>query len=277
MVRKTTDKKSFNIPAESKSFWGHVEDMRGMLIRSALYLFVFAIIAFLLKDFIFNNIVLSPKESSFITNRFLCEIGKLLNIKTLCLETKPLNIININLSGQFMMHLYISFMSALVFASPFIIMEIWKFIRPALYPNEQSKVRGAVFACVLLFFTGVLFSYFIIVPLTINFFASYSVSESVTNQITLHSYVKTIFSLVVSAGAVFELPIFIFFLAKVGLVTPSFLRKNRKYTLVIILILSAIITPPDIFSQLLISLPLLLLYEISIYVSKFVVSKSSID
>lgn len=256
----------------SKSFWGHIEDMRVMLIRSAVYLFVFTIIAFFLKDFIFNNIILSPKESNFITNRFICSVGKLLNFQSLCIETTPLNIININLSGQFMMHLYISFMSALIFAAPFIIIEIWKFIKPALYTNEQNKVKGAAVACVLLFFAGVLFSYFIIVPLTINFFASYSVSESVTNQIALNSYIKTIFSVVLSAGVVFELPVFIFFLSKIGLVNPSFLRKNRKYTLVIILIIAAVITPPDIFSQILISLPLLLLYEISIYVSKYVVS-----
>ncbi|HRS53227.1 MAG TPA: twin-arginine translocase subunit TatC [Bacteroidales bacterium] len=269
-----TDKK-IKDNTEKKSFWDHLEDMRGMLLRSVLVICALTIIAFVLKKFLFDNIILPPKESSFITNRVLCEIGKLISIDSLCLASKTLNIININLPGQFVMHVYISFMIALIFAAPYIIWEIWRFIKPALYNYEQKKIKGGILFCIILFFTGVLFSYFIIVPLTINFFTSYSLSETIKNQITLNSYVNTLFSVTITTGALFELPLFVFILTKLGLITPSFLKKNRKYALVIVLIIAAIITPPDVFSQILVSLPLLVLYEITIMASKRAISTNN--
>ncbi len=258
---------------DNKTFWEHLEDMRGMLIRSAIYLLIFTIIAFCFKDFIFNNIILSPKGSNFITNRLLCKVGKLLSLKSLCIGNNDLNIINIQLSGQFMMHMYISFMSAIVLSSPLIIIEIWKFIKPALYKEEHQKIKSVVIICILLFLFGVFVSYYLIVPLTINFFASYTVSDTVTNQISLSSYIHTIFSVIITTGVVFEMPVFVFFLTKIGILNPSFLRKNRKYAIVIILAISSVITPPDIFSQLLVSIPLFLLYEISIIASKYAIPK----
>lgn len=254
--------------AEEMSFWGHLDALRGSLFRSAIAIVVLAIVAFIKREFIFDSIILAPKEPDFITNRVLCRLSELVNIPSLCLSNMKLDIININLSGQFTTHMYISMFAGLIVAAPYVIWEIWRFIRPALYENERKHSRGAVIVTSVLFILGVLFSYYLIVPLTLNFFGNYQVSASVNNQIALTSYISTVVSVTFSLGVVFELPVFIYFLAKVGIITDSFLRKNRKYMLVILLTISAIITPPDIISQILVCIPLYGLYELSIVVAK---------
>jgi len=226
-----------------------------------------------MRKFIFDVIILAPKEPDFISYRALCALGKWLSTDALCISTEPLEIINIQMSGQFMVHLYISMMAALVVAFPYLLWEIWSFIRPALLPKEKKYSQGVVIYSTILFIIGMLFSYYLIVPLTVNFFSSYQVSESVNNTITLNSYISTVVSLSLATGLVFELPIVVFFLTKVGLLTPAFMKKNRKYVLVILLTIAAIITPPDIFSQILVTIPLMLLYELSILVSARVISK----
>jgi sec-independent protein translocase protein TatC len=255
-------------PAEEMSFWGHLDALRGHLFRSAIAIVVLAIVAFLNREFIFDSIILAPKNPDFITNRLLCQLGEWANIPALCLGNIELKIININLSGQFTTHMYISMFAGLIVAAPYVIWEIWRFIRPALYDNERRHSRGAVIIMSLLFLLGVLFSYYLIVPLTLNFFGTYQVSDSVNNQIALSSYISTVVSVTFSLGVVFELPVFIYFLAKVGIITDTFLKKNRKYMLVILLIISAIITPPDIISQILVCIPLYGLYELSIIVAR---------
>jgi len=255
-------------PAEEMSFWGHLDALRGHLFRSAIAIVVVAIVAFLNREFIFDSIILAPKNPDFITNRLLCQLGEWANIPALCLGNIELKIININLSGQFTTHMYISMFAGLIIAAPYVIWEIWRFIKPALYDNERRHSRGAVIVMSLLFLLGVLFSYYLIVPLTLNFFGTYQVSDSVNNQIALSSYISTVVSVTFSLGVVFELPVFIYFLAKVGIITESFLKKNRKYMLVILLIISAIITPPDIISQILVCIPLYGLYELSIIVAR---------
>jgi sec-independent protein translocase protein TatC len=255
-------------PAEEMSFWGHLDALRGHLFRSAIAIVVVAIVAFLNREFIFDSIILAPKNPDFITNRLLCQLGEWANIPALCLGNIELKIININLSGQFTTHMYISMFAGLIIAAPYVIWEIWRFIKPALYDNERRHSRGAVIVMSLLFLLGVLFSYYLIVPLTLNFFGTYQVSDSVNNQIALSSYISTVVSVTFSLGVVFELPVFIYFLAKVGIITDTFLKKNRKYMLVILLIISAIITPPDIISQILVCIPLYGLYELSIIVAR---------
>ncbi len=253
---------------EEMSFWGHLDALRGSLFRSAIAIVILAIVAFVNREFIFDSIILAPKEPGFFTNRMLCRLSELVNIPALCLGNMKLDIININLSGQFTTHMYISMFAGLIVAAPYVIWEIWRFIRPALYENERKHSRGAVIVMSLLFILGVLFSYYLIVPLTLNFFGTYQVSESVNNQIALTSYISTVVSVTFSLGVVFELPVFIYFLAKVGIITDTFLRKNRKYMVVILLTISAIITPPDIISQILVCIPLYGLYELSIIVAK---------
>jgi sec-independent protein translocase protein TatC len=185
----------------------------------------------------------------------------------------PLEIISIKMAGQFTMHILVSLIAGLVIGFPFVFNEFWKFVAPALHSKERKHARGAVLASSFLFLTGVLFGYFLITPLTIHFLGSYSVSGEVANQINLISYVSTMTSVVLATGVIFELPILVFFLTKIGILTPQFMRKYRKHSIVVIFVGSAIITPPDIFSQILVSIPLLLLYEVSIFISRGVVRR----
>lgn len=263
-----TDKKQEPNNEKEMSFWDHLRELRGHLIRSIIAIIIFAIVAFINKNFVFNHIILAPKEANFITNQLLCKLGMLINIDYFCISDFSLTIININMAGQFMTHMYISFMVGVILAAPYIIYEFWKFVEPALYEHEKKNSGATVVVCSLLFLTGVVFSYYLIVPLALNFFGSYNVSDSVSNQISLSSYISTVVSVTISVGVVFELPVIIFFLTKAGLVSIDFLKKNRKYMLVIVLIASAIITPPDVFSQVLVTVPLMVLYEFSIWMAK---------
>lgn len=274
--KKDPDKTKKGKPKDEKemSFWDHLSELRGHIIRSLLAIIIFAIIAFVNKNFVFNHIILAPKEADFITNQLLCHLGMLINIDYFCISDFSLTIINISMAGQFMTHIYISFMAGVILAAPYIIYEFWKFVEPALYENEKRNTGGTVIVCSLLFLVGVVFSYFLIVPLALNFFGTYNVSSSVTNQIALNSYISTVVSVTISIGIVFELPVIIFFLTKAGLISIDFLKKNRKYMLVIVLILSAIITPPDVFSQVLVTVPLMILYEFSIFMAKRALKKS---
>lgn len=255
------------------SFWGHLEELRWHLVRSITAIIVLAIIAFLNRRVLFDLIILAPSTSDFITNRLFCWMAEKLSMSGLCMDSLRLQIININLPGQFTMHLFISLVTGAILAFPFIINEVWRFIRPALHKNETKNSRRFILSSSILFFVGVLFSYFLIVPLTINFLGTYQVSEIVKNQISINSYVNTVVSVTFAVGLVFELPLIIYFLTKLGLVTPDFLKKNRKYMVVILLIVSAIITPPDVFSQILVCIPLLGLYEISILISERIYKK----
>ncbi len=254
-------------PPVEMTFWEHLDALRGHLFRSALAILGFAILAFLNREIIFDKIILAPKESSFITNQILCKLGKWIHVDGLCIGDYNIEIINLNLSGQFSSHMSISFFSGLILASPYVIWEIWRFLKPALYEKERRHSRGAVLAMSLLFIIGVLFSYFLIVPLTLNFFGTYSISNMVVNQISLASYISTVVSVTFSLGVVFELPVFVYFLSKVGIITPDFLKRSRKYMIILIITIAAIITPPDIISQILVSIPLLALYELSIVIS----------
>ncbi|MCK5338005.1 MAG: twin-arginine translocase subunit TatC, partial [Bacteroidales bacterium] len=216
---------------------------------------------------------LAPIRQDFFTTQLLCEFADIVNIQALCLDNSKLEIINIRMSGQFLTHMYISVMAGVILGFPYILHEIWSFIKPALKQSEKKYSGGAVFVCSVLFLTGVLFSYFLIVPLTINFLGTYQVSEAVANNVSLGSYISTVVSVSLSVGIVFELPVFVFFFTKLGILTPAYLKKNRKYTLVILLIISAIITPPDIFSQVMVVIPLWGLYELSIWISSRVYKK----
>jgi len=273
---ETTSKRK-NKSEREMSFWEHLEELRWHLVRSILVVVILAIVAFFFRHIIFDNIILAPKDSDFITNRLLCKLADFLSVKALCIDSLSLKIINIKMSGQFLTHMYVSIVAGFIVAFPYIIFEIWSFIKPALHIKEKKYTSGAVIISSLLFIAGILFSYFLIVPLTVNFLGTYQVSEFVQNNVSLSSYISTVVSVTFGVGVVFELPIFIYFFTKAGIVTPSFLRKNRKYMLVIILVLSAIITPPDVFSQILVCIPLLGLYELSIYISDKIYKKRELD
>lgn len=262
------------------SFLEHLEELRWHIIRSILAIVILMVVAFLFKNFLFDVIILGPTKSGFFTNRMLCQFGNYVythlnfgNPDMLCINKTQLNLINIKMAGQLTTHIAVAMVAGLILAFPVIIWEFWKFFKPALHQNEAKHARGAVLATSLLFFTGVLFGYYALAPLSIHFLSSYEVSADVVNQINIRSYIGTISSICLATGLIFELPILAFFLTKVGLITPAFMRKYRKHSIVVIFIVAAIITPPDVFSQMLVSIPLLLLYEISILISARVMRK----
>jgi len=250
------------------AFLDHLEALRWHIIRSAIAICVFAVLAFVNKDLIFDSIIFAPKNPDFLTNRMFALLADYLGIETLKINNQVLQLISISMSGQFMVHIWTSIASGLIIAAPYVIYQFWSFIKPALYENEQKYATGAVIYMSLLFFTGILFGYYLIVPLSVDFLGSYSISSNVVNQINILSYISSVTSIVFAAGIVFELPIIAFFLSKVGLLTPQFMKKYRKHSFLVLLIISAIITPPDIFSQIMVCIPLVILYEVSIVISR---------
>ncbi|MBE0642320.1 MAG: twin-arginine translocase subunit TatC [Bacteroidales bacterium] len=266
MAEEIRNKKTPPSPPREKemSFWDHLDELRGHLFRSVIAVFVLAVVAFLNRNILFDEIILAPREPDFWTNRMLCNLSELLHVPALCLPELNMEIININMSGQFLTHMYISLAAGFVLAVPYVIWELFRFVEPAMYDTERRNARGGVVVVSLLFLIGVVFSYFLIVPLTISFLGGYQVSGQVANQITLSSYISTVVSVSFAVGLVFELPVLIYFLARLGVVTAAWMRKNRRIMMVVVLVLSAIITPPDVFSQVMVAIPLLALYELSI-------------
>lgn len=255
------------------SFLEHLEELRWHIVRSVLAIFLVAVVAFIFNEIVFDTLILAPKHPDFWTNRMFCALGQRLRIEALCINSKPFEIINIQMAGQFTTHIMVSLIAGLILAFPYIFYEFWSFFRPALYSTERKHASGAVFFSSLLFLTGVLFGYFLIVPLSVHFLGSYNVSAEVTNQISLRSYISTVASITLAAGLVFQLPIMAYFLTKIGLIDPPFMKKYRRHSVVVILALSAIITPPDIFSQIMVCFPLIFLYEIGIFISRTVLRK----
>lgn len=254
------------------SFLDHLEELRWLLIRSTLAILILAGVAFFFSDFIFDKIIFGPKDPNFITYQWFCEASKFFGSDGdgFCNLKINFDVQSRVMSGQFNAHLWTSITAGFILAFPIILWELWKFISPALYDKEKKNAKLFLAISSFLFFLGVLFGYFIITPMSINFLAGYQVSTQIHNDIDLDSYISLIRSTTLSCGLVFELPIVMFFLSKLGLVTPTFLRKYRKYAIVIILIIAAIVTPPDVVSQIVVSIPLLILYEISIFISGWV-------
>jgi sec-independent protein translocase protein TatC len=256
------------------SFLDHLEDLRWHLIRATLAIVIVGTVAFLAKDFIFDVIIFGPKNPDFPTYKLLCRLATNIGLEdSFCFTEEQFRIQSRTMAGQFSAHIWTSIMAGFIIAFPYVLYEFWKFISPGLLEKERSTSRGFILIASLLFFLGVLFGYYVVTPLSINFLGSYRVSDQVFNDFDLSSYIGLVRASVLASGLIFELPIIIYFLTKVGIVTPESLRKYRKFALVGVLILSAIITPPDIASQVIVSVPVLILYEVSIYISKWVVRK----
>jgi sec-independent protein translocase protein TatC len=253
---------------EEQSFLDHLEVLRWHLIRSAIAVLLFTTLAFIFPDILFDKIIFAAKDPSFATYRFFCWLSETIHFgEALCIDDMPFELMNINMSGQFSTHIVSSVVAGFVIAFPYIFWEIWRFVKPALHTGEEKYSKGVVFYTSLLFIVGVLFGYYGVAPLSVQFLGNYQVSSQVANQINLNSYISTVTTVCLANGIVFLLPVLIYFLSKLGLITPTFLRQYRKHALVILMILAAIITPPDIMSLLLVTLPLMLLYEVSIKVS----------
>ncbi len=250
------------------SFLDHLEELRWHLIRSAAAILIFSIAAFLAKDFVWSTIIFGPTKSDFWTFRKLCELSEMMNSPLLCIgKDIPIDLQNRQITGQFTMHIKSSIIVGLILAFPYTFWEIWRFVRPGLRTREQKASRGAVFVVSFLFLTGIAFGYYIVTPLSINFLANYTLADEIQNIIDIVSLVGLVSTLALACGVMFQLPVVTYFLSKAGLISPKLMKTYRRHSIVVILIISAVITPPDVISQLLIALPLLLLYEISIVIS----------
>jgi sec-independent protein translocase protein TatC len=262
-------------PEKEMSFLDHLEELRWHLIRSTIAVMVLGVAAFMFKDFIFDTILFGPKKSDFPTYRIFCEISQSMGMNVFCFQELPFRIQSRTMGGQFAAHMWTSITAGIVVAFPYILYEFWKFISPGLKEKERNSSRGFILIASVLFFLGVLFGYYIITPLSISFLGSYQVSQEVFNDFDLDSYISLVRTSVLACGIIFELPILMYILTKIGLVTPQILRKYRKFALIGVLILSAIITPPDVVSQIIVAIPILLLYELSIYISSIVIKNQN--
>ena len=274
------------------TFFEHLEDLRPHLVRAFSALFIIAIAAFCFKGFIIDTLLFAPQTPQFPTNRWLCEMGYLLDDfvgwlgglfnaewstdpTVLCINRNPgaIEIINTKLTGQFNLHIKVAMATGLVLGIPYLLWEIWQFIKPALMPGERRGTRMLVGWVSLCFFLGVLFGYFIITPLSIHFFSTYNTSAMIVNRIDIPSYFSQVIGVSLGTGLIFQLPLLVYFLTRIGIVSPPFLRKYRRHALVLLAVVAAIITPPDIFSMILVMLPLYGLYEFSIWLSARTVRK----
>ena len=254
---------------KSMSFLDHVDELRSHLIRSIIAILIGGIVAFTYIKEIVGDIIFGPTKSDFITYRLMCDLGHYLKRgDAMCIGDLPFTIQNLGVTTQFLQAFKISAIAGIILAFPYILFQIWRFVRPALSGKEQKSTSGFVFFCSSLFFLGLSFGYFILAPISMNFLGNFSLSDEVTNQFSLQSVVGFVTTMSFGTGLIFELPVLIYFLAKLGLVTPEFLKKYRKHSFVIILIVSAFVTPPDVVSQVLLTIPLYLLFEFGIVIAK---------
>lgn len=256
-------------PAEM-SFIEHLDVLRKHLVRSAIVVVAITIGVAFTINFFFDSVIMAPTQGEFITYKVLCDLSELLNSSALCIELKEQELYNFKITGQFLMHIRTSLTLGIILAFPFTIYQIWVFIRPALHGTEKKVTSGIVFFCSFFFFIGVGFAYYFVIPLSYNFFVNYSISSAIQNNFNISTYISMFVDITLACGIMFQLPIFVYILSKLGIVGPDLLKAYRKHAYVAILFLSAILTPADIMSMILLALPLLLLYELSIFVSKAV-------
>jgi sec-independent protein translocase protein TatC len=259
-------------PEGEMSFLQHLEALRWHVVRAAAVVMALALILFFFKEFLFDDVLFAPKNPDFLTYRVLCRLAHRLNLgDELCVTQTSFTLIATDISAQFTTHMWVAFIGGLVVGFPYVVWEIWRFVRPALHQNERRYARGLVFYTSTLFLLGVLFGYYVITPMSVNFLGSYQVSAEVKNTITIDSFISTVTTMTLLTGLVFELPIVVYFLTKIGLLSPSFMRIYRRHAVVVILILAAVITPTsDATTLMLVFIPLYILYELSIFVSAYV-------
>lgn len=262
------------------SFLGHLSALRWHLVRSAAVIAILAGVAFAYPEIIFGQILMGPTKPGFFTYTFLCDISHKWNMgDALCFPADGFSykIQSLGFTEQFTLAMWGSFVAGLVVGFPYLLWELWRFIKPALKEKEIRSARGFIFYATALFLTGVAFGYYIVSPMAVYFLGNYKVDPSIEIAPSLDSYISLVTTLVLLMGLVFELPIIMYFLARFGVVTGTFLAKNRKYAFVVVLIVSAVITPTtDVFTQMLVAVPLWVLYEVSIIVAKRVEKQQAV-
>ncbi len=251
------------------SFFDHLEDLRWHIVRSILAIIAVSIFGFLYTKEILDNVIFGPTNAHFPTYTALCRLGQWLHMgNKLCITPEKIQFQNFQMAGQVMLQFKLAFTMGVVCAFPYIFWEFWRFVKPALKERELKGARGVIFWVSLQFFLGISFAYFMVMPFTINFLASYTVTDKAINQFFIDDYFDLISQIVVGMGLLFELPVLVYFLTKVGILSPDFLKSYRKQAIVVLLVLAAVITPPDVIDQMIVFTPLYLLYEISIVISK---------
>mgnify|MGYP003667873469 FL=1 len=257
------------------SFLAHLEELRWHLVRSVAAIFIIAIVLFSIQEYVYNEFLLAHIKPDFITYRLFCDFFNLFGMDSdFCsVNFAEKKLQSIKVTSQLMNSIWSSFILGVIIAFPYILWEFWKFISPGLQVNEIKKSKGFIFIASFLFFIGVLFSFYVIAPISVNFLYNYQITDSIENSFTLESHIGLITNMLLGVSIMFELPVVVYFLTKIGLITPEFLKRYRKHALVIVLIVAAIITPPDVASQVIVAIPILILYEISIKVSKRVIKR----
>jgi len=256
---------------QNMSFLNHLEELRWRLVKSSAAILIFAILIFIYTEWIVNNVFLSLTKSDAPIFQFVCwAFG-------MCDNEIKIDMQNVDFTAQFGINLMLAIIGGMVVAFPFIFYQIWSFVKPGLKANELKTVRGIVWFVSILFFIGIAFGYFVIAPLTVQFFANWQLAESIENNITIGSFLKTIISTVFFTGLLFLLPVVIFIFSKLGIITATWLKKYRKHSFVAVLILAAIITPPDVFTQIIVTVPIMLLYEFGVFLARRVEKKRDRD
>jgi sec-independent protein translocase protein TatC len=249
------------------SFLDHLEELRWHIIYSLIAVVVIGIGVFLARDFVFDTLIMGPKHSTFLSYVVACQFSEFIGFgDKMCIQPVEFEVIVTEMGELFLTHIKVSMILGLILSFPFIFWQFWKFIKPGLHEHEQGAIQGVVLVCSLLFFTGVSFGYFVISPFAVNFLVGYRIAD-IAPQVRLTSLVNYMVMFTAPAGLIFELPVVVYFLAKVGLLTPQFMRQYRRHAIIGILAISALITPPDVVTQFLIGIPLYFLYEISISVA----------
>lgn len=267
---KAVTEKGKNIEAEM-SFFDHLEALRWHLIRSAIAVFAFFIFAFWKFEWIYQNIIMGPYHPNFWSFRMMCSLSKVFSLNGFCIDHINGHIINTEMAGQFLLQINTSFLIGIILGIPYILWEIWRFIKPALLDKERKAASGFVFYASILFVIGILFGYYILVPESVAFLAGYTVSPDINNQFTVSSYLSLVGTITLLTGILFELPIIIYILASIGILTGTFMRRTRRYAIIIIMVVGAIVSPsPDILTTTLATVPLLILYEVGILIAAVV-------
>ena len=256
------------------SFLGHLEELRWHLVRSASVILIFGVLLFIFQKEVYENFLLAHRKSDFITYQLFCDFFNMFGLdSSFCRVNFKDNLISLKPTQQLMNSIWSSFILGIILSFPYLLWEIWKFISPGLTQKEVRNSKGFIFAASLLFFSGIAFSFYIIAPISIHFLYNYQITDLIQNNFTMDSHIGLVTNMLLGVSILFELPVLVFFLTKIGLITPTFLKKYRKHSLVVVLIVAAIITPPDVASQIIVAIPIVILYEVSIKVSKIVIKK----
>lgn len=267
-----------NSEDKEMSFFDHLDALRKHLVRSAYAIALFSILGFIYMDFVFHGIILGPLRTDFISYKIVCALShRFYNSDQFCIGNLNIDLLNTEMAGQFMMSFKLAFMVGLILAMPYMIWQLWLFLKPALTEKERKNTRGFVFYTTFLFVSGISFGYFILAPISVNFLSTYTISPLIENKIVISNVVSFLTLVVLGTGIIFELPMIMYFLARIGILSSEFLKKYRKHAFIVILIVAAIATPPDVVSQITLTIPLYSLFELGIVVVKRVEKQKSQD